>query len=109
MTLKITNEEHYNKVLAEVKELDKKYEGKFELMKKLEEQFDYLRNYGGSDEWEVHLGYDWAELSFSIAWFRDSKCLMHGGLIFHSGAGFNDGSFSVEIGAPKGPHWSVHT
>jgi hypothetical protein len=68
-----------------------------------------LNHYGEPDKWEVHLGWDWAQWSFGLSWTYEGEPSFVGGLVFHNGAGMNDGSFSVELNAPAGPHWSVHT
>jgi len=103
-----------------------------DLLELFEEQLKYLHNYRDKDRVRVLLGYDFARLSFSLLWESRKKISQHiryeddgskkvtsvysewapwfnGGLIFHNGSGMDDGTFTVEIGAPKGPHWSVHT
>lgn len=31
------------------------------------------------------------------------------GMIYHNGSGMRDGTFSVEVNASDGPHWSFHS
>jgi len=91
--LKIINQEHYDKVVAEVKDKG--------LMTALQIQLDYLQSYGCAEDPEkciVELGYDFAPLSFGIAFlFKQAdgsyKFFMNGGLIFHECS----------------QSWSVHT
>lgn len=82
--LKIINQEHYDKVVTLAKEKG--------LMAKLKTQLDYLAGYGCSDEDPekciTEIGYDFAEMSFSVAFMfkqKDGsyKFFMNGGLIFH--------------------------
>jgi len=103
-----------------------------DLLRLFEEQLRYLHNYRDKELVRVRLGYDYAPLSFSILWemrrlvaehtfyvkdgsstkdivYSEWKPWINGGLIFHNGAGMGDGTFTAEIGAPSGPHWSVHT
>lgn len=89
--------------------------------KSLEENLDYLAKYGrdenGASRFQVRLGRDWAQFSFSLYWAiaRDNQPTQHtgqdwfdkpgwpGGLIWHGGP--ND-PLTVSI---KPDWWQVHT
>lgn len=113
--LRVLNEKHFHKVLKKVEECDMQAEARLGpdgpfVLPLLEQELKYLHNYGGDVKaWEVLLDWDFADWSFSVNWLRDGERVFNGGLIFHSGAGFNDGSLSVELNPPKGLHWSIHT
>jgi hypothetical protein len=76
----------------------------------LQSRLDFLAAYACQDQdghidpklTKCYLGADFAPHSF---WFD-------GGLIYHGPGQPGDGSapaFSVEVGGPDGPHWSIHT
>lgn len=113
MAFTITNQEHYDKVVTEVKA----HPDAACLLPKLEEQLDYLRNFscskpGANDgRFNVELGWDFAKWSFSVLWVSKAsgKPAFHGGLIFHPGSTGPDSSLSMELCPSDEPHWSVHT
>jgi hypothetical protein len=91
--LKIVDRWHFNKVMGQAAEK--------ELAHELLDRLQYLHNYGGLNEdgrseWEVELGRDFAQLSFSVVWKKNGEFMMNGGLIFHGTS-------------QEGNHWSVHT
>lgn len=103
--IEVTNPDYFAGVLAEA--------AKRGLLHKLLQQLQYLNCYGNKnnrfneevsndgrecDTTRVELGYDFAEMSFSILWKRMSKsgeweAWMNGGLIFHEAS----------------ENWSCHT
>jgi hypothetical protein len=49
---------------------------------------------------------DFVPGSFTFAFEVNGNVGLHGGMILH---GTNVETFSVELTAPPGPHWSIHT
>ena len=91
----------------------------------LQSRLDYLAAYACQDQ-DGHidpkltkccLGADFAPHSFYFKMHRllpdgTYKFWFDGGLIYHGPGQPGDGSapaFSVEVGGPEGPHWSIHT
>jgi len=106
MALRVTNVEHFHKVLEELAE-----QPDFDqLHKAFEKQVKYLHHYNPK-MFDVEVGYDMAKWSFSIYWVKKGKneVYMNGGLIYHPGAREADRSLSVELNYDSEPHWSVHT
>lgn len=107
--LKVMNVEYFHQVLKEIEQCDQLQDGVNRLEEGLLEQLRYLNHYGNPGEWEVELWPDFAYWSFGVNWVRGDRRWFNGGLIFHSGAGMNDGTFAVELVGSSKPHWAVHT
>lgn len=110
--VRVINEDHFLNVVKKVIELDKEHEFKFGLLSKLIDGLKYLDSFcdhNGDGRAIAELHHDSSPLSFYVSMKRDGKQFMNGGFLFHSGTGFNDGSFAVELDPPTGPHWSLHT
>jgi len=91
----------------------------------LQPRLDYLAAYACQDQdghidpklTKCYLGADFAPHSFYFKMHRllpdgTYKFWFDGGLIYHGPGQPADGSapaFSVEVGGPEGPHWSIHT
>lgn len=89
--LRISNVDHFNKVVGDIS-LQDNWE---ELIEKLEAQLKYLNEYN-PERFDVEIGYDFAVWSFSVVWIVKESSqppFMYGGLIYHS--------YSED--------WSVHT
>jgi hypothetical protein len=114
--LVVDNKEHFQDVLSKIIDLDKESEYKFGLMDQFISMLGQLSKFGDVNlkgDSKNHLCYDSAPLSFIVNCVREKGGREESwytiGLIFHNGAGMNDGTFSVELDAPPGPHWSLHS
>lgn len=106
--INITNQEHFDRVVAEA--------ARRGLMPELQKQLDYLGSYGCHiipNNTRCDLGYDFAPMSFSFLMYvldgKEYKPWFNGGLIFHPGVTGPDQSLSCELVGSDTPHWSVHT
>lgn len=117
--LVIDNKEYFNEVTAKVLELDEKTDHKFALLSKYLEALMQVAKFGDHElngSSINHLCFDMSDLSFVANCCRkdketgEEKNWYTIGVIFHNGSGsMSDGSFAVEIDAPDGPHWSLHS
>jgi hypothetical protein len=104
--LKIRNQEYFDSVVKFAEDNGLKAE--------LQEQLDYLANYGGTPDYtECVLFRDFAPQSFQFELLRKGQHWMSGGLIFH-GPHDNGGdggmpTLSVSLNPDTKPHWQVHT
>jgi len=116
--LVIDNKEHFKKVYQKVLELDEETDYRYCLFSKFLQILTDVAKFG-DQEFEGksinHLCWDFADLSFTVNCCRkdketgEEKNWYTLGAIFHSGAGMGDGTFSVELNPPDGPHWSLHS
>jgi len=84
------------------------------LMPNLQEQLDFLSNFGGDPtKIECELYKDFAPQSFYFEMIRNGKRYFNGGCIFHSahdhGGDGGAPTFSVSLNPDTKPHWQVHT
>ena len=109
--------DHFAETMAKAVELDREYDYKFGLVSDLLKQLAWVSSFGDHDlkgDSKNHLCYDSSPLSFVVNCVRgdgaEAKNWYTLGLVFHNGSGsMSDGSFSVELDAPSGPHWMVHS
>ena len=114
----VDNQEHFNKVTSEVLRLDEESDHKFGLLDKYLDILMQIAKFGDHElngESLNHLRHDFSPLSFIANCCRKDKETGEErnwytiGVIFHNGAGMEDGTFSVELSPPSGPHWSLHS
>lgn len=111
--INITNQEHFDKVMAFAQELGAEEE--------LQKRLDYLGKYACPDDdpeyTRCDIGYDGAENSFSFAMHKrvngEYKYWFNGGLIYRGPGRPLDGSapqLTVSLTPSKKVHdWSIHT
>lgn len=78
----------------------------------LEENLEYLANYGGTPDFTTcFLYHDWAPQSFAFVIKKDDSVWINGGLIYHGPQldGSTPDPLSIEINPVSKPHWSIHT
>lgn len=97
-------------IFSEKRELAEKFVTDFR------HHLEYLSNFGGGSNYRIVLSYDWAPLSFSLAWYRRAEIdkgpvgrgwahAWNGGMIWHGG---NNDPLCVRIGTDPNM-WGIHT
>lgn len=116
--LVVDNQEHFNKVTSDVLRLDAETDNKFGLLDKYLEILVQIAKFGDQElegKSINHLCSDFAPLSFVANCCRKDpetgreRNWYTIGVVFHNGSGMSDGTFSVELNPPNGPHWSLHS